>query len=186
MFSLPTSIPSLVITQLVEDDAQEHFELVGQDRSHLAAWLPWVDATKSVRDVASFIAVSMASWSGRQSLACALRLDGRIIGGIGIVEWEPANEAVSLGYWLGHDFRGHGYMTEAVKTLANYCFTELGIHRIVIRAATSNTASRAIPERLGFVHEGTLRGATKLASGYHDLAVYGLLQSEWHPSSPTD
>jgi ribosomal-protein-serine acetyltransferase len=41
--------------------------------------------------------------------------------------------------------------------------------------------SRAIPERLGFVHEGTLREAERIGERWLDLAVYGMLASDWPP-----
>jgi L-amino acid N-acyltransferase YncA len=42
-----------------------------------------------------------------------------------------------------------------------------------------NKCSRAIPERLDFREEGTLRQMEKLAKGYVDHVVYSMVKSEW-------
>jgi ribosomal-protein-serine acetyltransferase len=42
-----------------------------------------------------------------------------------------------------------------------------------------NEPSQAIPRRLGFVMEGTLRHAQRLVDGHSDLRVFGLLAQEY-------
>jgi ribosomal-protein-serine acetyltransferase len=70
-------------------------------------------------------------------------------------------------------------MTAAVTALLRHGFRTLRLNRIEIRAGVRNRRSRAIPERLGFRHEGTLRQAERLAERFVDHAVYALLASEW-------
>ena len=53
------------------------------------------------------------------------------------------------------------------------------LNRIEIRAAVGNARSRAIPERLGFKQEGTLREAERVGDAYLDAVVYSMLGSEW-------
>ena len=70
-------------------------------------------------------------------------------------------------------------MTQACRAMVAYGFSERGLNRIEIHCAPANVKSRAIPERLGFRIEGTLRQADKLVDGYVDNVVYGLLASEY-------
>ena len=175
---LATHHPDLKIAQLVEGDAQEHFSVIDRNRDHLAPWLPWVPLVTTVRDVARFIAVTQAAWQGRHELACALRLNGRIVGGLGIVDSDHENECVSLGYWLDHEVCGRGLMTTAVAAFTHWCFADLRRHRVQIRAARENIASRNIPLRLGFQEEGVLRQASIVAKQRQDVVVYARLRTD--------
>ena len=56
---------------------------------------------------------------------------------------------------------------------------DVGIHRVTIRAATSNLPSRGIPERLGFKHEGTMRDNSYVNNEYMDLEIYSMIDHEW-------
>ena len=70
-------------------------------------------------------------------------------------------------------------MTAAVTALLRHGFRTLEFNRIEIRVGVRNRRSRAIPERLGFRHEGTLRQVERLGDRFVDHAVYGMLAPEW-------
>ena len=53
------------------------------------------------------------------------------------------------------------------------------MHRVELQAAVGNARSRAVAERLGFVHEGVLREAERFANRYADLDVFSVLAPEW-------
>ena len=89
------------------------------------------------------------------------------------------DNSVDVGYWLREDLRGRGIMTRCVSALINKAIVEMGIHRIVIRAATANLSSLRILERLGFVHEGTMRATGYVNGEYMDLEIYSMLDHEW-------
>jgi ribosomal-protein-serine acetyltransferase len=70
-------------------------------------------------------------------------------------------------------------MTGAVTALVDHAISDWDLNRVEIRASVENAASRAIPERLGFREEGTLRQAELVDGRYHDTVVYSMLAADW-------
>lgn len=168
----------LELRLLEERHAQELFALIDRDRDDLRTWLPWVDASRSADDTAAFIRATRQEFAAGRDLPLGIWHHGRPVGTIEL-RVNPADRAGEIGYWLARDARGQGIVTRAVRALLAYAFGELALHRVVIRCATGNHPSRAIPERLGFALEGTLRQAQWVNDHFNDLAVYAMLRPGW-------
>ncbi len=160
-------------------DAKALYALVEANRERLRRWLPWPDANRSVLDSRAFILRVRAQDRAGRGQSFGLWWRERLVGVAGFVWIDPANGSAALGYWLAQEAEGHGLMTAAVTALIRHGFRTLQLNRIEIRAGVRNRRSRAIPERLGFRHEGTLRQVEKLADRHVDHAVYGMLVEEW-------
>ncbi|MNJ66880.1 putative ribosomal N-acetyltransferase YdaF [compost metagenome] len=100
-------------------------------------------------------------------------------GSIGFLYMDWNARKSEIGYWLGDEYIGMGLATKATKLLINHSFEELGLRKVEINVARENLKSKAIPERLGFTAEGTIRNYEYLNGEYHDRIIYGLLQDEW-------
>jgi len=182
MFSIKIR-DDLELGLLEQRHAEELFALVDQNREYLREWLPWVDNSRSIADTQEFIKSSLEQFASNGSFGTGILYQGKLAGAIGFHYIDWSNRATSIGYWLAASFQGKGLMTKACRTLVDYAFNELGLNRVEIRCATENTKSRAIPQRLGFKQEGTIRQAEWLYDHYVDLVVYGILASEWSDSS---
>jgi ribosomal-protein-serine acetyltransferase len=173
----------LVLTLTTTAEADEIYLAVDSDRDRLREWLPWVDATSSVAVQREFVAsVEVANAAGA-GLHVTLRQDGAFAGLMGL-RIDGMHGSADIGYWIAAVYAGRGLVTRSVAALIDLAFGPLGLHRVGLRAATGNSRSRAVAERLGLVHEGTLRGAELLASGHVDLEVYSALSTEWPPTGP--
>lgn len=53
------------------------------------------------------------------------------------------------------------------------------INRFEIHCVVENEKSRAVPERLGFILEGTLEAAYYLHQRYRDIALYATTATRW-------
>lgn len=159
--------------------AEELFTLTENNREYLREWLPWVDGTRTTEQSKNFIQSMLKAFAENNGMNLGIFYEGRVAGCIGLHGIDWGNRKVSIGYWLGAKFQGSGIMTSACTALINYAFNELLLNRVEIRAAVCNSKSRAIPERLGFVIEGTVRQAEWLYDHYIDHVIYGMLKDEW-------
>lgn len=159
--------------------ASHLFELTDLCRPYLREWLPWLDRTTGIADTESFIEITRKQFAANNGFQAGIWYKGNIAGVIGFHGISWANKSTDIGYWLGEKYRGHGIMTESCRALVNYAFRETKLNRVEIRCAEQNYRSRAIPERLGFQIEGTIRDAEWLYDHYVDHVVYGILAKEW-------
>ncbi|MFN0217231.1 MAG: GNAT family N-acetyltransferase [Hyphomicrobium sp.] len=73
---------------------------------------------------------------------------GELIGICGYT-LEPDGHA-QIGYWIGRQYWGRGYATEAARALIDYGFTKGGVKRFSGRHFTDNLASARVIKKLGF------------------------------------
>ena len=155
--------------------AEELFALTETNRPFLRKWLPWLDTVKEAKDTRVFLEECLVRFSKGEGLHSTIFQEGRIAGVVGYNEIDRANQIGHIGYWLGEEFNGKGIMTECVKDLIKVGEEFMSLQRIDIRCAVENHKSRAIPERLGFKNEGTLKRAEKVNGNWYDHVVYGLV-----------
>lgn len=74
-----------------------------------------------------------------------------MVGAAGITHSEDNAE---IGYWIGTEYWGRGYATEAIRAVIDYAFTELDRESLQARARVTNPASRRVLEKCGFQWTG--------------------------------
>lgn len=104
--------------------------------------------------------------------------DGQLAGSIGL-RLTPDFDRAEVGYWLGVDFWGRGYATEALAAVIRFGFEELTLHRIYAGYFDRNEASGRVMEKNGLKYEGRLRQHVKKWDVYLDVVYYGILREEW-------
>ena len=58
---------------------------------------------------------------------------------------------IEIGYGLKEEYRHHGYMTEAVKAMCGWAFSQEGVRRVTAETDKQGTASQRVLIRCGFV-----------------------------------
>lgn len=155
------------------------FESIHSSRVHLREWLPFVDGTKSVDDTKNFIKSVLNSNCIKQDEIFEIWYNKTFAGLIGFKEIDRPNSKLEIGYWLDKKMTGKGIMIRAVKKMIEYAFVNLTMNRVMIKVASGNEKSLAIPKKLGFTFEGIERDGEYLNWRFHDLEVYSLLKKEW-------
>lgn len=178
----PSRIPlggALELRALEPEQAEVIFAVVAANRDHLGRWLPWVSSTREPADTRAFLHQVAGNRARGQTAAYGIWAQEELAGLIGLHDIDSSNGSAQIGYWIAARFEGQGMITRAVRALLELAFGPLGLERIEIRCAAGNLRSQAIPMRLGFTFEGTLRRAQWLNGARVDLRIYGLLREEW-------
>ncbi len=179
MFRYPVD-DDISLALLTLKDTEALYAITDTSRDYLREWLPWVDAAQSPDVTATFIAAGLKQWADNRGFQAGIWHRGSLVGCIGLHGIDWSNRFTAMGYWLSRRHQGQGIMTRSVKGALDFVFYEYDLNRVEIRAALGNIKSRAIPERLGFIHERTVRQAEWIHDHYVDHALYGLLREEWH------
>ena len=108
-----------------------------------------------------------------------ITLEGEVIGRIKAWDVNPYNGYLQLGYDIGPEFRGNGYMTEAVRAVICFMLKDAQANRVFCSVRAGNTASRRVCEKVGMSLEGILRQHyARQDGGYDDVCIYGMIRSD--------
>ena len=158
--------------------------LIGRNLDRLRRWEAWAHGEQTEAGLRAFTRHELSEWVDGRGVPAALRVDRELVGAVGARIDGYAGTA-ALGYWVDADHEGRGLVTRAVTAMVDHLFVDRELSRAEIRTATHNGRSRALAERLGFLHEGTLRAAAPVGAERHDVAVYGLLPDTWKRARTT-
>lgn len=84
------------------------------------------------------------------------RADDACAGGCGLHR-RVGPDALEIGYWVRSDRTNRGYATELSAALTRVGFEVFKVKRLEIRVAVGNDRSSAVPRKLGYTLETTLR-----------------------------
>jgi len=119
------------------------------------------------------------------SLLVRLRADGRVAGLFNISEIvRRAFQSAYIGYGGVAGLEGQGYMTEGMRLVLDYAFTELGLHRLEANIQPGNAASIALVQRCGFVREGFSEKYLKLGGEWRDHERWAIRTDLWQHGLP--
>ncbi len=110
------------------------------------------------------------------------RAETQVLGSTGLHTRAGAG-AREIGYWVHKDYINQGLATEATAALTKVAFLIDRVARVEIHCDPNNVRSAAVPRKLGFCHEATLRHRTRTPDGQpRDTMVWTLLAHEYHTS----
>lgn len=165
--------------------AAEFLDFVAANRDYLGRYLPWGHTIKTLDDAATFIRRGMTIYAEDGLPRVGIWQDGQLAGGLLFFPLERPPRSTEIGYWLGEAFVGRGLMGRAVRAMLGFCFDELGLNRVALRAEVGNARSRALAERLGFAFEGVGRQSWVTVDGEPaDMAGYAMLANSWRRLRP--
>lgn len=172
----------LILRELQMSDLEPFFELMRSEQVRRFSSYPVETIAEAeehlLRRMRRFPTNSGIRW------AIARHETPQLIGTCGFHNWSQSNATAEIGYDLLPAYWNFGYMSEAVKAIVGYGFTQMQLNRIEAWIIDTNVASRRVVEKSGFQLDGLMREDTVLNGRYYSTAVYSLLRQNWRSSQP--
>jgi RimJ/RimL family protein N-acetyltransferase len=160
-------------------------EAIDDSLEHLRPWMPWAKPEPETLDAK---AQRLRQFRGRFDLdqdyvyAILNREENAVLGGTGL-HTRQGEGVLEIGYWIHVDHVNQGLATEAAGALTRVAFEVNRVGRVEIHCDPINARSAAVPNKLGFVHEATLRHRTVTTEGApRDSMIWTMLAGEYPES----
>lgn len=177
--------PQLLLRCYTPADAPLLAEAITESIEHLLPWMPWAAAEpEPLQAKIERLRRFRANFDLDKDFVYGIfnPQEKRLLGSTGL---HPGigKDALEIGYWLHKDYIGRGYATETAAALTKVAFEVHKVERVEIHCAVENARSAAVPRRLGFRHEATLKNRSYAHGHACDQMVWTLFAEEY-PSTP--
>ena len=107
------------------------------------------------------------------------RANEKMIGTCGFTSFNCTHDKAEIGYVLHPDYWSKGIAVEAVKTIIDFGFQKLNLHRIEANFIKENARSLRVMEKAGMTLEGYQKEAMLVKGRYVTVGTCAILRSEW-------
>jgi len=162
-------------------------DAVDSSLEDLRPWMPWaVDEPQPLEEKVALLRRFRGRFDLGEDFTYGILDDSETVafGGTGLHTRSGAN-TLEIGYWIRSSHAGRGLATESTAALVRVAFEVCGVERVLIRTDPANERSRAIPRRLGFVEEATLRRGLDYPEP-RDVVVYTMFRDEFRQAPVRD
>ncbi|CAN5125254.1 GNAT family protein [soil metagenome] len=92
----------------------------------------------------------------------------------------------TIGYWVGAPHTRQGHTLAAVRTVSEFAFGPLGLHRLEAACVPENEPSKALLTKAGFKSEGKAQAYLKINGVWRDHLTFGLIAGDRSAAPRTD
>ncbi len=152
-------------------------------RAHLEPWEPLPPPGGSAYDEGWFERFLANAFTERCRRFLIVRAsDDVVVGQVALSEIirGPLQQAF-VGYWIGSEFAGRGYMTDGVRSVVEIAFSAVGLSRLEANVQPHNASSIAVLRKVGFRREGFSPRYLEIAGSRVDHERWALTREEWEP-----
>lgn len=176
----------LVIRCWQPTDAHLLSVAIAESLDHLHPWTPWShQEPRTLEQRVEWLRFVRGQYDLGQAFTMGIlnRDETQVLGGTGF--HGVTQDALEIGYWIHAHHINQGLATESTAALTKVAFEILGVNRVEIRCDPDNVKSAAVPKKLGFTHEATLRQRAKDAQGkFRDSMIWSLFAEDYPESKP--
>jgi [ribosomal protein S5]-alanine N-acetyltransferase len=181
---VPNTIPTLregsvTLRQVRVRDARVLEHELMENRSWLRTWEATSPHAPMSFDTRASIRGLLSHARSGSGLPFVIEYDGELAGQLNVssISWGSLSSA-TIGYWVGERFAGKSITPIAVALATDYCFYQLGLHRMEICIRPENAPSLRVVEKLGFRYEGLRRRYIHINGDWRDHFCFGLVSEE--------
>lgn len=154
-------------------------EAVDESLDELRPWMPWAaDEPQPLEAKVKLLRTFRGKFDLGEDFVYGIFTleEAAVLGGSGL-HTRRGEGVLEIGYWIRTSHAGRGFATEAAAALTRVAIELSGVDRVEIRVDPANSASVAIPRRLGFREEARLRRRVQYPEP-RDVLVFSLFADE--------
>ena len=136
---------------------------------------------KSIKESQDFIKKNLNNYKTKSCISWVIveKSTNQTIGDFSFFNINKTQSRTEVGYSLLPEFWNKGLMTETLKTLISFGFTNLKLHRLEADINPLNTNSKLLLKKIGFTNEGYFKENYYFDGKYIDSEIYSLLASNF-------
>jgi RimJ/RimL family protein N-acetyltransferase len=159
---------------------------IDENLDHLRPWMVWANQEPTdLETKIDLIRVFRGNFDLGKDFTYGVfnQEESQVIGGTGLHP-RPEGSAREIGYWIHKDYINQGLATEISAALTKVAFEVEHVEWVEIHCGPANIRSAAVPRKLGYQHEATLRRRFVTGDGQpRDTMIWTLFADEY-PRSP--
>jgi RimJ/RimL family protein N-acetyltransferase len=161
-------------------------DAVDTSLDHLREWMPWVvNEPESVEVKVERLRHFRANFDLDKDYIYGIfsQDESQVLGGTGL-HTRVGKGAFEIGYWIRASHINQGFATEISAALTRVAFELCAVDRVEIHCDPNNVRSAAVPRKLGYVHEATLRHRSRTTTGDPRDTMFWTIFADEFPGSP--
>ena len=178
--------PRLVIRCWDPKDAPLLKQAVDDSIDHLLPWMSWArQEPETLQAKVERLRITRGKFDLGQDFGYGIFSpdESSVLGAAGL-HARAGEGAREIGYWIHRGHIHQGFATEAASALVKVAFEVERVDRVEIHCDPQNARSAAVPRKLGFALEATLRRRLPRGDGnLRDTMVWTLF-ADAYPASP--
>jgi RimJ/RimL family protein N-acetyltransferase len=176
---LPIATSRLVLRRLAAVDwkdlleflsDEELFQYVDNGPLGEKEVLEWLDADRHVK---------LTTPNTTVCLAIELKPKGKVIGNVYLHSYDAFKWQAGVTIYVGRQSQRQGFASETLNAVLNFCFADIGLHRVSAECDSRNVAACRLAEKRGMRHEGELIKARWMNGEWVNIVLYALLNEEY-------
>ncbi len=111
--------------------------------------------------------------------AIQLKDTAQLIGAAELRAIDTEHAHAELSAWIGVEWWGQGFASEAARAVVGFGFQDLNLNRIHAYHMVRNPASGRVLEKIGMRREGVLRQCVQKWGVFEDVVLMAILRQDW-------